>query len=204
MAAFSAPYGANEEAIAPSDNQCEHNGIPKESPNVWEDISQNGQHALRAMCPIEESFSQCQQQLESKKERLLELLLAETEAKMDSQEVTISTKDQEIWTLKEDHDKAMQERDDWKSLYEHLKAKVAGKEKECYELRCKMDEKMKDNPDMNKERVVKIHLWNIEIALKLCSELANSKSMPHIYAMKSIMRLAKSAKDLEQRRPWTS
>lgn len=201
---FSVPYGDGEQAIAPPADECEHEGIPNECPDVWEDISRNGLRFKDAMTPIEESFPQWQQQLECRKNGLLELLLVETKAKVDSQDSALLAKDQEILSLKENHDKAMLEIDEWKSVYEHLKAKIAGKEKECYELRRKMDEKMKENPEMNKEQVVRIHLWNVEIAMKLCKEFINSKSMPSIYAMKSIVMLAKSAKDLEQQRPWTS
>lgn len=205
---FYATCGESEEI--PVDNaQSEHeNEVGFHDARVWDSIFQKGNELVKAMSPIEESsndeLSEWQTKLQKENKRLEDLMLEEMEAKTNSQELSILKQDQEIRKLKEDHDKAMNEIERWNSLCENLKSKIAKKEKECYQLHCNIDEQLTANGSMDKVQVIELHIWNVELALKLCSKLLHSKGTARSHAMKTIIEIAKSAKGLEQIRPWTT
>ena len=177
------------------------NSVDAPEKTVWDVISQKGDLVMKAMLPVEESsesFSRC---LKREKKRLEEELLAELQDK----DLSLMQQNQEIAKLRKEHDQAQVEIDRWRELHDSLKAKIAEKEKVCHRLRCEIDKKASETPALSSVQVMELKHWNVKIALRLCDKiLVNSKSSRE-YAMKSIIRIAKSVKGLESElRPWTS
>lgn len=197
---FCAPCGGSEETDTPADNvQSEHgNEAGFHDAVVWDSIFQKGNEILKAMHPIEESSSDdlSEWQLKLKKEhiRLEDLFLEELAAKTNVQELSILKQDEEIHELKEDHDKAMLEIERWNSLCENLKSKIAKKEKECYQLHCKIDEQRTANRNIDKEQVIGLDIWNVQLALKLCDKMLHYKGI-RSHGMKSIIEIAARVKE---------
>lgn len=161
----------------------------------WDTISHLQEH------PVEEysaNIHHCQVQLKREKENLEERLM--------HLQITALNKDEEMQQLSKNFETCLHEHHSLVTQYEDLRSELAKKEKECYKLHCKIDQKADANQCMDERDRFEFQLSNVNMALKYCNTIIlDAEDNRREYAVMNIVKIAKRMKGLElKRRPWTS